>query len=83
MEVRVKAYYVRRGISSSLKADKLVAFGELMTESHRSLRDDFEVSCPELDLLVDKLNNDYTARFNLTPGVFVLEGNLEAGPLAS
>lgn len=24
-----------------------------MAESHRSLRDDFEVSCPELDLLVD------------------------------
>lgn len=28
-------------------------FGELMGESHRSLRDDFEVSCEELDLLVD------------------------------
>jgi galactokinase len=27
--------------------------GELMAESHRSLRDDFEVSCPELDLLVE------------------------------
>lgn len=26
--------------------------GILLTESHRSLRDDFEVSCPELDLLV-------------------------------
>jgi hypothetical protein len=29
---------------------------------------------------VDKLS-EYTARFNLTPGVFVLEGNLEAGPM--
>jgi len=28
-------------------------FGSLMYESHRSLRDDFEVSCSELDLLVD------------------------------
>ncbi len=27
--------------------------GELMAESHRSLREDFEVSCPELDLLVE------------------------------
>jgi len=27
--------------------------GELMTESHRSLRDDYEVSCEELDILVD------------------------------
>jgi galactokinase len=27
--------------------------GELMVASHLSLRDDFEVSCPELDLLVE------------------------------
>ncbi len=29
------------------------AVGDLMYESHRSLRDDYEVSCPELDVLVD------------------------------
>jgi galactokinase len=28
--------------------------GELMVKSHRSLRDDYEVSCPELDFLVDE-----------------------------
>lgn len=28
-------------------------FGELMYESHRSLRDDYEVSCKELDVLVE------------------------------
>lgn len=28
-------------------------FGELMVETHRSLRDDYEVSIPELDVLVD------------------------------
>ncbi|XP_059720760.1 galactokinase [Haemorhous mexicanus] len=27
-------------------------FGKLMVESHNSLRDDYEVSCPELDVLV-------------------------------
>jgi galactokinase len=28
-------------------------FGRLMFETHASLRDDYEVSCPELDILVD------------------------------
>lgn len=31
----------------------LKGFGRLLTESHQSLRDDFEVSCPELDELVE------------------------------
>ena len=31
----------------------MATFGDLMTASHVSLRDDFQVSCPELDLLVD------------------------------
>ncbi|HYO97382.1 MAG TPA: galactokinase [Polyangiaceae bacterium] len=31
----------------------LVTMGKLMVESHRSLRDDYEVSCQELDLAVD------------------------------
>ena len=26
--------------------------------------------------------SDYAARFNPTPGVFVLDGNLEAGPVS-
>jgi galactokinase len=29
------------------------AFGQLMNRSHRSLRDDYEVSCKELDLMVE------------------------------
>ena len=28
--------------------------GRLMVESHRSLQYDYEVSCPELDFLVDR-----------------------------
>jgi galactokinase len=36
-----------------LNAGDLAGFGELMWQSHRSLRDDYEVSCRELDILVE------------------------------
>jgi galactokinase len=36
-----------------LQAGDFAAVGELMYESHASLRQDYEVSCDELDLLVD------------------------------
>jgi galactokinase len=39
--------------ASHLAASRFAAVGALMYESHRSLRDDFEVSSPELDVLVD------------------------------
>jgi galactokinase len=42
--------------SAALSADELAQFGRLMTASHHSLRDDFEVSCDELDFLVDIAN---------------------------
>jgi galactokinase len=42
--------------SAALAADELAQFGRLMTASHNSLRDDFEVSCDELDYLVDIAN---------------------------
>lgn len=35
-----------------LKSGDLAGFGQLMNASHRSLQTDFQVSCPELDLLV-------------------------------
>ncbi len=38
---------------AALKQGDVSEFGRLINESHRSLRDDFEVSCPELDLLVE------------------------------
>jgi galactokinase len=37
----------------ALRENNLTAIGSLMAESHRSLRDDFEVSCRELDVMVD------------------------------
>ena len=39
--------------AEALYARDLPAFGRLMNESHISLRDDFEVSCPEIDLLTE------------------------------
>jgi galactokinase len=38
-----------RDAVAALKAGDARRFGTLMNESHRSLRDDYEVSCPELD----------------------------------
>src|SRR6185369_15256722 len=39
--------------SRALEQDDREQMGRLMAESHRSLRDDFEVSCRELDLMVE------------------------------
>jgi galactokinase len=39
--------------AATLELGDLAGFGKLMLESHRSLRDDFEVSCLELDLMVE------------------------------
>jgi galactokinase len=39
--------------AEALRSSDLGRFGQLMYESHRSLRDDYEVSCEELDLLVE------------------------------
>ena len=46
-EARVEA------ASRALRGGDLEKLGRLLYESHASLRDDFEVSCPETDLLVD------------------------------
>ncbi len=50
------------GAVAALRVHDPAAFGALMYESHESLRDLYEVSCPELDAAVD------IAR--ATPGVF-------------
>ena len=37
----------------ALKENDVLTFGKLMNESHVSLRDDYEVSCEEIDILVN------------------------------
>ena len=37
----------------ALKDGDIKLFGQLMNQSHISLRDDYDVSCPEIDVLVD------------------------------
>ncbi|MDP2674859.1 MAG: galactokinase [Dehalococcoidia bacterium] len=39
--------------AGALRGGDLEALGRLLYQSHESLRDDFEVSCPETDLLVE------------------------------
>lgn len=46
---------------SALREGDITTFGELMNQSHISLRDDYEVSCDEIDILVNLAWN--------TPGV--------------
>ena len=59
MPVRARARHVitendraLRG-AAALERGDVVAFGTLMDESHASLRDDYQVSIPELDVLVE------------------------------
>jgi galactokinase len=58
-------------MQTALGAGELQQAGELMRQSHSSLRDDYEVSCAELDLMVrlaEGLNGVYGAR--MTGGGF-------------
>jgi galactokinase len=57
--------------TEALRTGDLGRFGDLMGESHLSLRDDYEVSCKELDLMVElarKCRGVYGAR--MTGGGF-------------
>jgi galactokinase len=57
--------------AAMLENNDLPGFGQLMYESHSSLRDDYEVSCRELDIMVElagKLDGTYGAR--MTGGGF-------------
>ncbi len=58
-----RAYHVVREIARTLEAAEALKhrdysrFGELMYASHESLRDDFAVSCDQLDAVVDLARN--------------------------
>ena len=49
----VSALKCRSEGTSSRTDESLIAFGNLMNASHHGLRDDYQVSCMELDLLTD------------------------------
>ncbi|EMY32960.1 galactokinase [Arthrobacter crystallopoietes BAB-32] len=53
-----------------LEAADPAAIGPLLSQSHTSLRDDFEVSCPELDLAVDTACRHGALGARLTGGGF-------------
>jgi galactokinase len=56
---------------AALTAADARGFGALMTESHRSMRDDFEISTPEIDLLVGSaLDEDCVFGARMTGGGF-------------
>ena len=57
--------------ATALVGGNVGAFGDLMAHSHRSLRDDYEVSCEELDLLVELAGEaDGTLGARMTGGGF-------------
>ncbi|MBN1340216.1 MAG: galactokinase [Bacteroidales bacterium] len=54
-----------------LPASEIAGFGRLMSESHKSLKEDYQVSCPELDLLVEMaLQAEGVAGSRMTGGGF-------------
>lgn len=59
-----------RLVAAALEAGDLDALGTLFREGHESLRDDFEVSTPELDLLVDLAYEHGALAARMTGGGF-------------
>src|SRR3989442_2186315 len=59
-----------RQAEAAMAAGELPAFGALLDASHRSLRDDYEVSCAELDQLVELAREAGAAGARLTGAGF-------------
>lgn len=54
----------------ALRANDLSRFGALLYESHASMRDDFEISVPQLDLIVDVAARNGAVGARMTGGGF-------------
>ncbi|MDQ3404889.1 MAG: galactokinase [Actinomycetota bacterium] len=54
----------------ALRRGAIAEIGEYLTASHRSLRDDYQVSCPELDVAVDAANAAGALGARMTGGGF-------------
>ena len=70
---------VRHVVTEDARVERVVALlesgdtraiGPVLTEGHASLRDDFRVSCPELDLVVDTANASGALGARMTGGGF-------------
>lgn len=59
-----------RGAVTALRRRDWAAFGAMLTSSHESLRDDFAVSCEELDLVVDAALTSGALGARMTGGGF-------------
>ena len=57
-------------LSAALRAGDLDALGALFREGHESLRDDFEVTTPELDRLVELAYANGAVAARMTGGGF-------------
>lgn len=53
-----------------LRAQDFAAIGSLLTSSHTSLRDDYRISCPELDVAVDSALDSGALGARMTGGGF-------------
>lgn len=78
---------VQRSVAA-LKAGDLARFGALMGESHASMRDDFEISVPQLDAVVEAAQAAGAVGARMTGGGFggcaiALVRSAEAEPLAA
>jgi len=60
---------VREAVAA-LRARDVARFGALLYESHASLRDDFDVSTPELNAIVERARNDGALGARMTGGGF-------------